>query len=89
VYDSNQKKTSKAEFLNSDEQTEQNFRRVTTERNYVPKTDYSSFVENQTHETQNTKKREVGLFKKFNHGFRGCGEGAKSGKRTEGQWIIQ
>ncbi len=63
MHNSRKNKNDMTDFLISDEQTEQNFRRAAIERDYVPKTDYSDFVENQAHETKNTKKRGAGLFR--------------------------
>jgi hypothetical protein len=56
-------KTAKADFLNSDEQTEQNFRRVAIKWNYVPKTNYSGFAPEQAVGEKNGKKSGDGLFK--------------------------
>ncbi|HTK85360.1 MAG TPA: hypothetical protein VL625_09775 [Patescibacteria group bacterium] len=56
-------KTARVDFLNSDEQTEQNFRRAIIKRDYVPKTNYSGFAPEQAVGERNRKKSGDGLFK--------------------------
>jgi hypothetical protein len=86
-------KNDTADFLNSGEQTEQNFCRTAIKCNYVPKTNYSGFAPEQAVGERNGKKRGGRLFGNLTmlpRVVRGCRVNAQNpGKRTDSPWIIQ